>query len=170
MAKKKSGDEAASAEGASPAPNKKKKLIMVGGAVAVLLAAAGGGWFFFMKPKADGHEQVAMAGAGTAGPGAVIDLEEMKISLAAASGEDRQAFLKLKVALEVADEEVAKMVTPLVPRVVDNFQVFMRELRPADLEGSAGLYRLKEEMIRRVNVAVYPHKVDAILFRELLVQ
>jgi flagellar protein FliL len=94
----------------------------------------------------------------------------MKISLAAAGGEDRQAFLKLKVALEVADDEVAKLVTPLVPRVVDNFQVFMRELRPSDIEGSAGLYRLKEEMMRRVNVAVYPHKVDAILFRELLVQ
>lgn len=58
----------------------------------------------------------------------------------------------------------------MLPRVLDAFQVFMRELRPQDLEGSASLYRLKEEMTRRVNVAVYPAKVDAILFKELMVQ
>jgi flagellar protein FliL len=110
------------------------------------------------------------AAQGSTAPGAVIDLEEMKISLAAGPGEERQAFLKMKVALEVADPDMAKMVEPLMPRVVDSFQVFMRELRPNDLEGSAGIYRLKEEMMRRVNVAVYPHKVDAILFKELLVQ
>jgi flagellar protein FliL len=58
----------------------------------------------------------------------------------------------------------------MLPRVMDTFQVFMRELRPQDLEGSSGLYRLKEEMTRRVNVAVYPARVDAILFKELMVQ
>ena len=61
-------------------------------------------------------------------------------------------------------------IQPMLPRVMDTFQVFMRELRPQDLEGSAGLYRLKEEMMRRVNVAVYPARVDAVLFKELMVQ
>lgn len=46
----------------------------------------------------------------------------------------------------------------------------MRELRPSDLDGSAGMYRLKEELLRRVNMTVYPAKVDAVLFKELLVQ
>jgi flagellar FliL protein len=46
----------------------------------------------------------------------------------------------------------------------------MRELRPADLEGSAGMFRLKEELLRRVNLTVYPARVDAVLFKELLVQ
>jgi flagellar FliL protein len=50
------------------------------------------------------------------------------------------------------------------------FQVYLRELRPADLEGSAGTFRLKEELLRRVNMAVHPAKVDAVLFKELLVQ
>jgi flagellar protein FliL len=59
---------------------------------------------------------------------------------------------------------------PMMPRVLDTFQVFMRELRPQDLEGSAGLYRLKEELTRRVNVAVFPARVEAVLFKELMVQ
>ena len=55
-------------------------------------------------------------------------------------------------------------------KVVDAFQVYLRELRKSDLEGSAGIYRLKEELMRRVNVAIYPSHVDSILFKEILVQ
>jgi flagellar FliL protein len=76
----------------------------------------------------------------------------------------------MKIALEVGEQKTVTDITPLLPRVLDSFQVYMRELRPTDLEGSAGLYRLREEMTRRVNVAVYPAKVDAVLFKELMVQ
>jgi flagellar protein FliL len=58
----------------------------------------------------------------------------------------------------------------LLPKVVDAFQVYLRELRKSDLEGSAGIYRLKEELRRRVNVAIYPLEVQSILFKEILVQ
>ena len=54
--------------------------------------------------------------------------------------------------------------------MVDAFQVYLRELRKSDLEGSAGIYRLKEELRRRVNLAIYPAKIDSILFKEILVQ
>jgi flagellar FliL protein len=84
--------------------------------------------------------------------------------------QDRQPIMKIKVVLEIADAKAADQVKPLLPRVEDAFQVFMRELRPSDLEGSAGMYRLKEELLRRVNLTVYPAKVDAVLFKELLVQ
>jgi flagellar FliL protein len=57
-----------------------------------------------------------------------------------------------------------------LPRVEDTFQVFVRELRASDLDGSAGVYRLREELLRRVNVAVYPAKVDAVLFKDIIVQ
>ena len=49
-------------------------------------------------------------------------------------------------------------------------QGYLRELRPADLEGSAGLFRLKEELLRRINLSVYPAKVEGVLFKEILVQ
>jgi flagellar FliL protein len=61
-------------------------------------------------------------------------------------------------------------IQPLMPRVMDAFQTYLRELRPTDLDGSAGLYRLKEELTRRVNVAVAPNKITAVLFKEIVVQ
>jgi flagellar FliL protein len=53
---------------------------------------------------------------------------------------------------------------------MDAFQTYLRELRASDLEGSAGLYRLKEELTRRVNAAIAPHRIVAVLFKEIVVQ
>ena len=78
--------------------------------------------------------------------------------------------LKFKVSLEVKDPKLVAEIQPLMPRVEDSFQLFLRELRASDLEGSVGLYRLREELLRRVNIAVYPAKVDAVLFKEMIVQ
>ena len=58
----------------------------------------------------------------------------------------------------------------LKPRIVDNFQVYLRELRIEDLRGSAGVYRLREELLARVNTAVQPVKVKNVLFNEVLIQ
>ncbi len=46
----------------------------------------------------------------------------------------------------------------------------MRELRPSDLNGSAGLFRLKEELTKRVNLALAPNQVNAVLFKEVVIQ
>ena len=54
--------------------------------------------------------------------------------------------------------------------VMDAFQTYLRELRPTDLDGSAGLYRLKEELTRRVNAAIAPNRINAVLFKEIVVQ
>jgi flagellar FliL protein len=79
-------------------------------------------------------------------------------------------YLKVKVVLEVKEEKQAEMVRPTLPRVTDIFQTYMRELRPSDLSGSAGLFRLKEELTRRVNTVVSPGQVSAVLFKEVVVQ
>jgi flagellar protein FliL len=169
MAKKKKPEAAEGEEGAAAPEKSKKKFVMMGGAAALVLALAGGGYYYFFM-GGDSKAAKMAEGGGAVMPGTMVELEEMKISLATTPGEARQAFLKMKVTLEVADAEVAKQVEPLMPRIVDSFQVFMRELRPNELEGSAGFYRLKEEMMRRVNVAVYPNKIEAINFKEFLVQ
>jgi flagellar protein FliL len=180
MAKKraKTDDDAPEdGEGGKPAKKGISKVMMIGAAV-TLLAAGGGGYWFFTKGKspaaqvaAAGADGKASAAAGVKKPSAFLDLPEMTINLAAGGGQsDRQQFLRMKVALEVGEQKTVTEIQPMLPRVMDTFQVFMRELRPQDLEGSAGLYRLKEEMMRRVNVAVYPARVDAVLFKELMVQ
>ncbi|MFX9073467.1 flagellar basal body-associated FliL family protein, partial [Acinetobacter baumannii] len=57
-----------------------------------------------------------------------------------------------------------------LPRIIDNFQVYLRELRLDDLKGSAGMYRLREELLLRVNMAAQPVKIKDVLFKEMLVQ
>ena len=72
--------------------------------------------------------------------------------------------------LEVEDQKLVEQIKPLMPRVMDAFQTYLREMRPSDLEGSAGLYRLRDELTRRVNLAVAPSKINAVLFKEIVVQ
>jgi flagellar FliL protein len=158
---KKDTDETETAEGEGK-PGRRK--FVIGGAVAVLAAAGGGGWFFLgrAKPAADAKPMKK--------PVAFLDVREMIVNLAPEPNQDRSRFLKFKVALELNDPVLVKEVTPLLPRVEDAFQVFVRELRASDLEGSAGVYRLREELLRRVNVALHPVRVDAVLFKEIVVQ
>ena len=86
------------------------------------------------------------------------------------AGTDRTQYLKVKIVLELPDPNVVAQIQPLMPRVMDAFQTYLRELRPTDLDGSAGLYRLKEELTRRVNAAVAPNRITAVLFKEIVVQ
>jgi flagellar protein FliL len=102
-------------------------------------------------------------------PPAFIDVPEVLVNLTNAGGE-RTQYLKVKIVLELPDSSMQPQVQTTMPRVMDAFQTYLRELRPSDLEGSAGLYRLKEELTRRVNVAVAPGRINAVLFKEIVVQ
>ncbi len=156
------------AEGAEgeAAGGKKKLFIMIGAGVA-LLAVLGGAAFFFLgskpKPADAGHD--AHAPAKTV---MYVDLPDMTVNLSAVDG--RATYLKVKVALEVSDKATVEKITPVLPRVLDAFQIYLRELRVSDLDGSAGLYRVKEELQRRINTAIAPARIDAVLFKEILVQ
>jgi flagellar FliL protein len=142
------------------------KLIAIAAAGLVVLAAGGGGaYYYFFRAKAEKQEAAAPA----AKPVAFIDLPDVLVNLAGTPN-DRAQYLKVKITLEVSDQTLVPQINPLLPRVMDAFQTYLRELRPADLEGSAGLYRLKEELTRRVNLAVEPARINAVLFKELIVQ
>lgn len=170
MAKKRGDDEGGADEGGKKGG--KSKMPMILGLVVVLAAAGGGGWWF-MKGRNKDAGGGATQEAGKAGPKkpvAFVDMKEMTINLALNAGQERPNFMKVKLSLEVSDAKLVTEIQPLLPRIEDTFHVYMRELRPSDLEGSAGVYRLKEELLRRVNVAVYPARVDAVLFKEILVQ
>jgi flagellar protein FliL len=159
MAKAKPSAEADTAD--ATAKKSKTPILLAAGAA---LLVAGGGGFYFLKAKSSGPKAEAKKTA------VFLDLPDMTINLAQTPGMERQSFLKLKIALEVLDQKTMTEVQPFLPRLLDNFQVFLRELKSTDLEGSAGLYRLKEELVRRTNMAVHPARVEAILFKEILVQ
>jgi flagellar FliL protein len=147
-------------------PARKSKLKLIIAAVAVLCLAGGAGaWFFFFH----GHGDEQHAEAPPPKPPAFVDVPDMLVNLVGAPGE-RVQYLKVKVVLEVKDELQVEKIKPALPRVTDLFQTYMRELRPSDLNGSAGLFRLKEELTKRVNTAVSPSHVNAVLFKEVVIQ
>lgn len=163
--KKAPAPEGEGEEGAAPAGGK-KKLIIIGAAV-LLLVAGGGGGFMVMRSRAAQTEKQAVEQKL---PVAFMDVREMTMNLMPEPGQTQPRFLRLKVALEVRDSKVVAEIQPLMPRVEDTFQVFVRELRVGDFEAAGGTYRLREELLRRVNVAVYPAKVDAVLFKDFVIQ
>ncbi|GAB2183486.1 flagellar basal body-associated FliL family protein [Roseibium sp. LAB1] len=155
------------AEGA--AGGRKKKLILFGGiGLVVLLAAGGAAYYFLMGPSAPAPVPgETEAPQEVQKPVVFYDLPEMTVNLAT---EGRTTYLKVRIALEVENRAMIDQIQPYLPRILDAFQIYLRELRPADLEGSAGLFRLKEELLRRINLSVYPAKVEGVLFKEILVQ
>ncbi len=86
------------------------------------------------------------------------------------SQDSRPVYLKLKLTLEAPDADTAEMIEPAMPRVMDQFQGFLRELRLEDISGSEGPHRLRMELLRRVNIALAPAEVTAVLIEEMLVQ
>jgi len=153
-------------EGAQPKKKLPLKLVAIAGAAALLVLIGGGSaaYFVFAGKKAE------EAKAASAPPKiAFVELPDVLVNMST-PGAERSQFLKAKIVLEVPDQALVSQIQPLMPRVIDAFQTYLRELRPADLEGSTGLYRLKEELTRRVNAAIEPARVNAVLFKELLVQ
>jgi flagellar FliL protein len=145
----------------------KGKLKLIIAAVGVLVLVGGGAtWFFVFRHHG---EEVHAEAALPPKPPAFIEMPDMMVNLSGNVGE-RVQYLKVKVALEVKEEKQAEAIRPNLPRVTDIFQTYLRELRPGDLNGSAGLFRLKEELTRRVNAAVSPNEVSAVLFKEIVVQ
>lgn len=82
----------------------------------------------------------------------------------------RLRFLKLVAALEVHGDAQAEQVRRFLPRVVDGFHLYLRSISPEELQGSEGVYRIKEELLARTNEAVRPAQVQDVLVREMLVQ
>ena len=153
--------EAAEAE----APKKGKlKLIIIAVGGLVLLGGGGFGAYKMLSPAKE-----EKAAAPVVKPAVFVDLPEVLVNLSS-SGGDRTQYLKVKLTLELADQAIQQQIQPMMPRVMDTFQTYLRELRPTDLDGSAGLYRLKEELTRRVNATITPNRVNALLFKEIVVQ
>ena len=156
------GDGAAKAK-------KKKKLIIIGAVAAVLVLGGGGAAaFMFMGHKTAVEKEAAAATEEAKAKPAYYSLGDMIVNL---SGEGKHPnFLKVKVTLELADEKDVPLMDQIKPRIVDNFQVYLRELRIDDLRGSAGMYRLREELLMRVTEAAQPVRIRDVLFQEMLVQ
>ena len=164
-------EEDADPTAAAEAPPRKWKrlLLFIGAPVFLLICAAVGTMFSgILDPLLgiDKHEAVVDKVEKKAT--VFFDVPELLVNLNTTG--TRVAFLKITVSLELEKPEDVARIKEVMPRILDNFQVYLRELRLDDLRGSAGIYRLREELLARVNAAVAPVKVRDILFKEMLVQ
>lgn len=151
-------------------------LLLCGGGAAAFFLLAGGD--SEMQADAEGNvsgDETASGDQGgegktASGGGDIVfyDLPELLVNLN--TGGKRATYLKLTVALELENQAVVPEVERVLPRITDSFQVYLRELRLEDLKGSAGLMRLKEELLVRLNVAAGTTKINDVLFKEMLVQ
>lgn len=149
----------------------KKLLLFI--ALPLLLIGGGAGAYlmgvFDKDPNA--VEESAEAGAEGAEPATMasfLKIPDMIVNLSSNDGQPR--YLRLSVQLELKSEAEKLAVEQVMPRVIDQFQTYLRELRVRDLRGSAGIYRLQMELLSRVNAAAYPVEVQDVLFQEILIQ
>ncbi|HUH84445.1 MAG TPA: flagellar basal body-associated FliL family protein [Stellaceae bacterium] len=160
------------AEDAPPPPSRRGKGLLLFGAIGLVVLMATGGVLYMtgVTDKLLGHksaeaEKVAEAPAP---PAVFFDLPDLLVNLNTTGR--KASFLKLSVSLELNHAEDLPKLQAVMPRIIDNFQVYLRELRVEDLRGSGGIYRLREELLARVNSAVAPVAVRDVLFKEMLVQ
>lgn len=190
-AKEKPEGEAAEGEAGEGAPKKgKKKLVIIAGAVLVL--AIVGGLFaagvFGGGKKAEGEQTEEVAadaehgaeaegghGGGHGDGKAAVpnaptyyELPQFLVNLNSATG--KVSFLKMSVTLELKDATAVAVMDANKPRIVDTFNTYLRELRPTDIQGSAGIYRLRTELMTRLNGTIEDGLVKDILFGEIIVQ
>ena len=146
----------------------KGKLILIAIPVLLVLISAGL-WFTGVLPHLlgmDKHEELTAEPAKQVPP-SYIDIPEMIANL---NGTRKPTYIKLAARVEVPKPEDVDKVKAAMPRLQDIFQTYLREMRPEELRGSAGTYRLREELLVRANAAVAPSKISDILFTQLLVQ
>ena len=154
------------------APKKKGKLLLI--ALPVLLLAAGaGGWFSGAIPSMLGHKTTQGRIAGkpdlaAAVPPTYVDVPEIVSNLNVPG--KRPSYLKLRAKLELASKADEPVVTAAMPRIQDLFQTYLRDMRPEELRGSEGSYRLREELISRATIAADPARVADVLFIELVIE
>ncbi len=132
-------------DGAAVQPAKRgipKKLIIFGAAGLIVLLAAGAGLYFFVF-AGRGEDEAARAAALAVPETFIFNLPPMTVNL---NDEDTESdsFMKLTIALEVENEGVMREIQPRMAKVVDAFQVYLRELRKSDLEGQPASIALRK--------------------------
>jgi flagellar FliL protein len=150
----------------------KRMLTLIAAPLVVLLLVGSGLWFTGILPHLLGMEKhgekAGGAEAARSVPPSYIDIPEMIANLNSAN--HKPSYVKMAARVEVPKPEDVEKVRAALPRLQDMMQTYLREMRPEELRGSAGTYRLREELLVRANAAVAPAKVSDVLFTQMLVQ
>jgi flagellar FliL protein len=144
----------------------RKKLLIIIAAAVILLVGAGGAAYVFLLGggPADGEhaEEVEVEDLP---PPVFYDMPEIVIRLDGGQG----PYLKLATVLDLASEHSVEEIKAVEPRLLDAMQTYLIELKPDEIKGTAGMYRMRQELLRRINDAL-PGSTRDVLFKTLILQ
>jgi flagellar FliL protein len=146
-----------------------KKLVLFILLPVLLLGGGGAAAYFFLLKKPAPDAAAAEAEAAPADPPVYVSLDKpLEINLVATG--KRTPYLKLDLWLAVKNEEESKKLASVMPRVIDQFQIYLRSLRFEDLQGSDGVQRMRDELLMRARAAAKPAEIEDVLIKQMLAQ
>jgi flagellar protein FliL len=167
------GDEDEEGEGEEGGGGSRKKLFIIIGIVVILLIGGAAGAYFAglfdsssSTEKSAGGEPESEGGEGVE----VIYKEFPDILTNLNEGRRKKVGVRIKVVLELASEEESLRMDSIMPKVHDRIQVYIRAQKLEDLKGSAGIQRIREELLAMLNKAFAPTKIRDLYFKEMLVR
>ncbi len=156
--------------------NAKRRRTQAAGAVArgTLLAAAGAaslaaGWTYAVGPS-QALRSLSSLGLHESGDAveatAYVELDEIVANLSTGR---TPSFVRATLVLQVPGEKRAD-VEKLKPQLLDSMQEFIRQQRPADLQGGAGFYRFKTECLYRLRLMAGAENIEDVHVTNLMTQ
>lgn len=119
--------------------------------------------------EAEGAADIGHRLACEGGNACYYAMPKMVVNLAGTAGQ-RSPYMELELSLEAANGSAFNRIPELMPRLKDQLNSFLRELRVEDLNGSAGTFTLRRELLKRFNLVLDPKKIDAVLIEGMLIQ
>lgn len=93
--------------------------------------------------------------------------DPMIVNINQASGGSN--ILQLNVIFVYHDAALTPVLDERAEEIMSSFYGFLRELHAEDLSGSGAYYRLRLELLRRVNLEIAPAQIDDVLIDQLVV-
>ena len=155
---------------------KKKPMGMIIGIIVGLLALGGGGYYAYMtyfqeKPveevPVEGEEGAVQVVEENINLGVMFPLDSFIVNLAGSKG---KRFLKVTISLELSTPEVHAELKENIQKVTDSILVLLSSKSFEDVYSVRGKFKLKDEVVTRVNrFLVVGHVKDA-YFTEFIIQ
>jgi flagellar FliL protein len=139
-----------------------KKVVLSALAAGLVLGLIGGAWFYtheFFKPKAAAEEVKKKE--------VTMDMEPFVVNLA---NPNSGRYLRASLSLVLKDEQDRKGVRESASRIRDGLIMLLSSKTAEKLLEAEGKAALRGEIVDQVNAAAGEPLVDAVYFREFLIQ
>jgi len=153
-----------------------KKLIIILSAVMFLLVLMMGGVFFMMwskvsntasqiEPEKEPEQVEVVVEEQQVKP--IFPLKSFIVNLA---GDNGKRYLKIKMDLEIAKEELNDSIRQRIPQIRDSIMMILTSKRYEDIKDTAGKIALRQDIQKQVNVFFKEPCVSNVYFTDFVIQ